>query len=60
MQKKSFVKHNFKTNPNFNFKDSKMLLYVHNKQHKKIVESRIISNYNDIKQKPGILTYLHI
>ena len=31
---------------NHKFKDFKMLVTMHNKKHRKIVESRIISNYN--------------
>ena len=32
-----------------------MLVNMHSKQHRKIVESNIISNYNQIKQKPGLI-----
>ena len=42
-EKKARARHNLKTNPNFNFKDSKML----GKIHIKIVESSIISNHNN-------------
>ena len=31
----SLVKHNLETNPNFNFKDSKMLVYIHYKKKRK-------------------------
>ena len=49
----SLVKHNLETNHDSNFKDSKMLIYIDNKKHQKIVESRIISNHNTIKQRPS-------
>ena len=44
-------KHNLETKRNFNFKDSKIFGKIRNQQHKKIVESSIISNDNTIKQK---------
>ena len=45
-------------------KDCKMLVNIHNKQHKKIVELSIISNHNIIKQRAGffsdyLLTWLN-
>ena len=40
------------TNPNFNFKDCKIFVIMHDKQHRKIIESIITSN--SIKQKPGV------
>ena len=44
------LKHNLETNHDFNFKASKIFVYVHNKQQRKIVDSNIISNYNTINQ----------
>ena len=41
------------TNPNF--KDSKMLINIHNKKHWKIVKSCINYNYDTIKQTPKFL-----
>ena len=41
------------TNHNFNFKDSKILVNIHDKKHWKIIESSIISNYM-IKQRPRL------
>ena len=47
----SLVKNNLETNRNINFKGLKILIYKHNnKKRCKIVKSRIISNYNTIKQ----------
>ena len=44
------IKHYLETNHSSNVKDCKML-NIHNKVHRKIVESSIISNYNTIKQR---------
>ena len=46
------VKHNLESNHNFDFQDSKMLVYIHNALQK-TAESSIISNYNTIKQSLG-------
>ena len=51
---------NWETKHSFDFKDSKMLVNIHFKQHKKIVESSIISNYNTIKQGSFLSTHLLI
>ena len=40
-----------KTNHKFNFKDSKIFAYIHNKKYRKIVKSSLISNYNTTEQK---------
>ena len=45
MTKNVLVKHNLETNQNFNFKGSKMLINIHNKHHRNIVESSIIFCY---------------
>ena len=44
------IKHNLETNHNFNFKDSKILVYICNKKCWKIFEFSIISNENTIKE----------
>ena len=43
----ALVKHNLETHHILTLK-----IPVHNKQHRKIIESRIISNHYTIKQKP--------
>ena len=48
--KNDLMKYNLKTYGNF--KDTKMLFNMHNKQHRKIGESSIISNNHTIKQRP--------
>ena len=48
--KNPLVKHNLRT------KDSKMLINIHYKQHKKIDESSIITNCNTVKQKPSFFS----
>ena len=48
----SLVKYYLETDQSFNCWDSKMIIRIHNNQHRKIVESNIISNYNMIKQRP--------
>ena len=45
-------KHDLETNHKLNFKDSKMLVYIHNKKGQKIVESSIILNYDTVKRRP--------
>ena len=40
----SLVKLNLETNRYFDFKDSKMLIYIHYKKRRKIIEFWIISN----------------
>ena len=45
--KNTLEKYNLETNLNFN--DFKMLVNIHNKQHRKIVKSSFISNYNTIR-----------
>ena len=39
--KNEMIRHNLETNHSFNFKDSKMLVNIHNKKHWKIVEFSI-------------------
>ena len=41
------------THPNFNSKDSKMLVYKHNKKYRKNVKSSVISNFNTMKERWG-------
>ena len=41
----ALVKRNLETKDSFNFKDSKMIVKVHNNQLRNIVESSIISNH---------------
>ena len=42
----AMVRHDLEANHNFNFKDSKMVVNIQNKKHRKIVESSIMSNSN--------------
>ena len=37
-----------------------MLINIHKKQHKKIVDSSIISNYNTVKQRPIFLCFFFL
>ena len=37
-----------------------MLVYIHNKKHRNIVESSIISFYNAIKQNPNFLKLISL
>ena len=53
IENNKLVLNNLETNHNFNFKDSKILVNLHNKKHRKSVDSSIISNYNSMKQRPG-------
>ena len=34
-EKNAYVKYNLEINHNFDFKNSKMLVHIHNKQHRK-------------------------
>ena len=55
------VKYNLETNHSFDFKDSKLLVYIHFKKYREMSESRIVSNYNTINQKPdffNVTSYL--
>ena len=58
--KNALVTYNLETNHNFNFKDYKMVVNIHNKQHRKIVEFIIISKYNTMKQRNTFSTFLLI
>ena len=49
MKKNAFAKHNLETKHSFNFEDSKKLVYIYEKQPRKIFEISIIFNYNIIK-----------
>jgi len=49
----ALTKHISETNHSFNFKESKLLVRIHNKNERKIVESSTISIFNTIKQRPG-------
>ena len=44
------MKHNSETKHNVNVKDSKILVKIHNEQHRKFVESSFIFNYDTFKQ----------
>ena len=48
----ALLKHILEANQSHNLKDSKMIVRIHTNQHRKIVESSIISNYNLIKLRP--------
>ena len=51
-EKNAMVRHNLKVNHDFNFKDSRMLVNIHNKKHWELIESNIILNPSTIKQRP--------
>ena len=54
-EKNALAKHCKEINQNFNSFDSKMLVNMYNKQHRKIVESSIILHLNAIKQSTHFL-----
>ena len=54
------VRKEFETYHNFNFDYSKMSVYIHNKNAKKIVQGSITTNHNTIKQKPGFFQFLSL
>ena len=56
------MKYNIEAKTKFNFKDFKILNvnYIHIKEYKEVVESRIISNYDTIKQRLDFFTLSHL
>ena len=56
----SFARHNLVTCYNFNSKDSRISVYVCSRKRRKIVEFRIISNHNTIKESIYIYIYIYI
>ena len=47
----ALISHNLEIKQSFKFKDSKVFVKIHFKQHRNVIESCIVSNYYTIKQR---------
>ena len=41
------------SNPNFDFNSAQMLIYIHNKSLRRIIEAAAISLFNSLNTRPG-------
>ena len=47
------IVHNISKNHKFDFQQSNIIVFIHNKTKCRIIESSAISHYNSIEQRPG-------